>query len=205
MRLAYADPPYPGKAHLYENHPDFAGEVDHRELLDRLSEYDGWALSTDEPALAYVLSLCPPGTRVLAWCRTNAPPYPPFPWAAWEPVLLSPARTTTGVRSYHIGAVPSGRAQKDGLTGQKTEDFCEWVLRCLGAELDDTLDDLFPGTGIMGRVWDRFQLQPPLFTYVRPQQRSHKERINMVRRIAEPLPGMAAPPYAQERRKYGSG
>jgi hypothetical protein len=24
-RLAYADPPYPGKAHYYRGHPDYAG------------------------------------------------------------------------------------------------------------------------------------------------------------------------------------
>ena len=29
LRLAYADPPYPGKAWLYRGHPDYAGEVDH--------------------------------------------------------------------------------------------------------------------------------------------------------------------------------
>ena len=29
MRIAYADPPYPGCAHLYRGHPDYAGEVDH--------------------------------------------------------------------------------------------------------------------------------------------------------------------------------
>ena len=29
-RIAYADPPYPGCAHLYADHPDFAGEVEER-------------------------------------------------------------------------------------------------------------------------------------------------------------------------------
>ena len=42
MRIAYADPPYPGCAHLYADHPDYAGEVDHADLLARLNaEYDG--------------------------------------------------------------------------------------------------------------------------------------------------------------------
>lgn len=36
MRIAYADPPYPGCAHLYKDHPDYGGEVDHVELLQRL-------------------------------------------------------------------------------------------------------------------------------------------------------------------------
>ena len=29
MRIAYADPQYPGFSQLYEDHPDYAGEVDH--------------------------------------------------------------------------------------------------------------------------------------------------------------------------------
>jgi hypothetical protein len=29
LRLAYADPPYPGKVRLYRDHPDYGGEVDH--------------------------------------------------------------------------------------------------------------------------------------------------------------------------------
>ena len=28
LRLAYADPPYPGSAWLYRDHPDYGGEVD---------------------------------------------------------------------------------------------------------------------------------------------------------------------------------
>ena len=43
IRIGYADPPYPGCAHLYKDHPDYAGEVDHAALVERLrSEYDGW-------------------------------------------------------------------------------------------------------------------------------------------------------------------
>lgn len=36
MRVAYADPPYPGCAHLYRDHPDYAGEVDHEALVASL-------------------------------------------------------------------------------------------------------------------------------------------------------------------------
>ena len=38
MRIGYADPPYPGCAHMYKGHPDFAGEVDHYALVQRLNE-----------------------------------------------------------------------------------------------------------------------------------------------------------------------
>lgn len=51
-RFAYADPPYPGQsAKHYGDHPDFAGEVDHDELIERLLGYDGWALSTHVPGI----------------------------------------------------------------------------------------------------------------------------------------------------------
>jgi hypothetical protein len=53
MRFAYADPPYPGQSkRLYGSHLDYAGEVDHADLIGRLgSGYpDGWALSTSVEA-----------------------------------------------------------------------------------------------------------------------------------------------------------
>src|SRR5204863_6895565 len=37
-RIGYADPPYPGCANLYKDHPDFGGEVDHAALIKRLEE-----------------------------------------------------------------------------------------------------------------------------------------------------------------------
>lgn len=47
MKFAYADPPYPNQAHRYKDHKDFAGEVDHAELVARLErDYDGWLLHT---------------------------------------------------------------------------------------------------------------------------------------------------------------
>lgn len=36
MRIAYADPPYPGQARKhYGQHPDYAGEVDHNDRSRR--------------------------------------------------------------------------------------------------------------------------------------------------------------------------
>lgn len=65
MRIAYADPPYPGCAHLYASHPDFAGEVDHAALVTRLNaEFDGWILHTHVPGLAIVAPLPPPCSRL---------------------------------------------------------------------------------------------------------------------------------------------
>ncbi|WP_338185619.1 hypothetical protein [Jatrophihabitans sp.] len=89
-RIAYADPPYPGMSRrYYADHPDFAGEVDHGELIGRLSaEYDTWALSTSAAALPAVLALCPPGVAVAAWFRGHRPHRrAASPLNAWEPVI----------------------------------------------------------------------------------------------------------------------
>jgi len=109
MKFAVADPPYPGQSKKhYGDHPDYAGEVDHRELIARLvSDYDGWALHTSAPALFHCqsilaeLGLLPmdPETfkagdyRVGVWAK----PMCAFKrnvkvaWS-WEPVLLKALR-----------------------------------------------------------------------------------------------------------------
>jgi hypothetical protein len=87
IRLAYADPPYPGKsARYYRDHPDYAGEVNHAELIERLVEFDGWALSTSASALPDILALCPAGVRVAAWVRGGRGE-PDGPLNIWEPVI----------------------------------------------------------------------------------------------------------------------
>jgi hypothetical protein len=194
MRLAYADPPYPGKAHLYPEQR----EVDHRELLRRLDdEYDGWALSTDETNLQLVLSLAPLGVRVLAWCKPDAVPFH-GPWQSWEPVLCRPARPERAqLRSYFEQSAPArGFCADRSFTGSKPAGFCEWVIRCLGADPSDELDDVFPGTGIMGQVWETFKTQPPLWA---PPNPSRVGGFQMVRRTNPQLPGMPEPVVARER------
>jgi hypothetical protein len=157
VRLAYADPPYPGRAHLYRDHPDYAGEVDHPALIERLRGYDGWALSTSAEALADLLPLCGPA-RVLAWVKHTVT-------VSWEPVIVSSARKPEGVRDW-IQVEPDSyqwRDKPDGyVIGQKPEAFCLWVFAWLGAQPEDSLDDLFPGSGNVARAWDRWREQPAL-------------------------------------------
>lgn len=101
LRLAYADPPYPGlSAKYYGDHPDFAGEVDHAALVASLAaEYDGWALSTSAEALPAVLALCPPGVRVAAWVRGARPRRRVVrPLNAWEPVIYWGGRVGQDLR-----------------------------------------------------------------------------------------------------------
>lgn len=186
LRLAYADPPYPGKADRYPEKQ----EVDHVALIEQLVSYDGWALSTDEKNLRYVLGLCPEGTRVLAWCRPNVAPFPPYPFAAWEPVLCWPARPRLdSVRSYAEITSVGGHMARENYRGQKPRGFCEWVLRCLGATQDDTLDDLFPGSGVMGATFEAFCQQTTLAIPKQKHAAGARAEANRLRRTHEPLPG----------------
>jgi hypothetical protein len=103
VRLAYADPPYPGQsAKHYSEHPDYAGEVSPGVLLRHLNEeYDGWVLHTSSTWLAGALSTAAyegisNGIRVMAWVK----PFAAFKRNvsvayAWEPVLVKPCRKPT--------------------------------------------------------------------------------------------------------------
>lgn len=161
-RYAYADPPYPGMSGYYRDHPDFGGEVDHRELIDRLSaEFpDGWALSTASTTLRYVLGLCPDDVRVAAWVKPFASFKPGVnPGYCWEPVIFRGGRRRTDkteltVRDY----LAEGITLRRGLTGAKPEAFCRWVLDLLGYQPGDELVDLFPGTGVMRRILNHERL-----------------------------------------------
>lgn len=153
MRLAYADPPYPGKAELYADHPDYAGEVDHAALIETLVEYDGWALSTGSWALQEILELCPAGVRILIWTKHSI-------GRSWEPVICSPARPPARYLRDWIRVEPEyfqWRPKPDSyVIGQKPEPFSRWVFEWLGAEPDDDFYDLFPGSGAVYDAWVRF-------------------------------------------------
>lgn len=157
LRIAYADPPYPGRAHLYEDHPDYAGEVDHPELLARLQGFDGWALSTNAESLHWLLPLAPQA-RVLAWVKHTVT-------VSWEPVLIVSARKPEGVRDW-IQVEPDSyqwREKPDSyVIGQKPEAFCRWMFAWLGAEPGDQFEDLFPGSGQVGRAWEQWCANPRL-------------------------------------------
>ena len=163
LRIAYADPPYPGCAHLYKNHPDYQGEVDHYKLVERLVEgYDGWALSTSAAALFDVLHIVERwtrGYRLLAWVKHTIT-------VSWEPVIMVSARPPDPQLRDWIQVEPDAyqwREKPDGyVIGQKPEPFCRWLFEWLGADPADSFDDLFPGSGNVGRAWESWRLQPSL-------------------------------------------
>lgn len=153
LRLAYADPPYPGLARRYYGEE----EVDHAALIRRLCSYDGWALSTSAVALAGVLQLCPEGTRVCAWVKGARGARAHSALSAWEPLLVfgGRPRRVAVVEDLHDVLVWGGRqhSHPGALVGMKPAAFAEWMFRLLGARQGDVLDDLYPGSGAIGRAW----------------------------------------------------
>jgi hypothetical protein len=179
LRFAYADPPYLGNCGLYGHHRRDDGRCwddpeTHRALIGALvTEFPhGWALSLSVPSLRTVLPMTPVDARVGAWVKTFSifkkgvrPAY------AWEPVVFWRGRNPSAGFPH---APPLKRGEqttpKDfvlipdslvlaepitlrrGLTGAKPEAFCRWVLSLLNVRPGDVVVDIYPGTGVMGRV-----------------------------------------------------
>jgi len=160
MRLGYADPPYIGCAHLYSDQPDFAGEVDHAALVERLeSEFDGWVLHAAATMRSYA-TIIPimeklNGVRICQWMK---------PFAAYkrnvsvayatEPVFIKSARKpVVSKRQVMRDFIAESITLRRGLTGAKPEKVCHWAFELVGARPEDELIDLFPGTGAVTEAW----------------------------------------------------
>ena len=157
MKFAYADPPYIGQAKKRYSHDPRCAEVDHAELIARLMvEFsDGWALSLSSPSLKQILPLAPNTARVMAWVEAlcglqterqsgvcvGACDSPRWPYRG---------RGMPTVRDWHSANI----TLRKGLCGAKPESFCHWICDVLGAQPGDEMHDLYPGTGVMGRVWE---------------------------------------------------
>jgi len=160
MKIGYADPPYPGCAHMYKDHPDYAGEVDHVALINQLeSEFDGWVLHTSSVALPEIAPLIPKTSRVMAWVKPFAAFKRNVPVAyAWEPVIIKPARKpVVSKRLVMRDWISESITMKRGLTGAKPEAVCHWAFEAAGACPDDDLIDMFPGTGAVSKAWRTWQ------------------------------------------------
>jgi hypothetical protein len=158
MIFAYADPPYLGCAKSLYGDATYDDPQAHKDLIDRLCrDYpDGWALSCHTPSLQTLLRMCPEDVRVAAWvkpfCAFKANVNPAY---AWEPVIWRGGRKKRSrkedtVRDYHSEVITLRR----GLPGAKPPGFSLWIVNLLGAKIgEDTITDLFPGTGAMLGVW----------------------------------------------------
>jgi hypothetical protein len=192
VRFAYSDPPYLGQgAKLYGDKHSHAHTWDnpetHREHIAWLCKQfpDGWALSASTPSLRTILPMCPKDVRIASWVKT----FVSFkkgvrPCYAWEPVIFWRGRNPN---AGHPHAPPEKDGKQNtpkdfmisesdqwevlacpitlqkGLTGAKPEAFCRWVLDLLNVRPSDELVDVFPGTGVMGRVFAEVTA-PNLFT-----------------------------------------
>jgi hypothetical protein len=168
LRIGYADPPYPGCAFMYKDHPDYAGEVDHADLIARLErDYDGWVLHTSSTAgLRAVMPLITglDGVRVMGWMKSFAAYKRNVSVAyAWEPVIVKAARkpvvsSRAVMRDWiETPAVKAPITLKRGLTGAKPEAVCHWAFEMVGARPEDEMHDMFPGTGAVSRAWETWR------------------------------------------------
>jgi hypothetical protein len=163
LRLAYADPPYPGKSRLYKGHRDYAGEVDHFRLICRLEHEfpDGWALSTSAESLGHVLRFCPARVRVAAWFRGERVTVSYSPLSAWEPVLYcgGRARKSEGDDRRTDALVFVSRPRRSDprrVIGAKPSQFAFWLFGLLGMLPGDDFHDLYPGSGRVLDAWKLF-------------------------------------------------
>lgn len=169
MRFAYADPPYLGCCKMYDH---FHGDdglcwddlTTHKLLIARLTEHypDGWALSCSSPSLRHILPRTPSDCRVSPWIK----PFHAYkkgvrPAYAWEPIVWRGGRNKNAPVPEKGGKaitpkdfVSANITLKKGLTGAKPLDVCTAILNWLNFQHGDTLDDLYPGTGVMAAAVD---------------------------------------------------
>jgi hypothetical protein len=164
--LAYADPPYLGQCAKYGHRHEAPwgcwDKVDtHADLIDHLdAHYDGWALSLTSASLPTICTWMPKPARIAAWVK----PFAAFKANVriaytWEPVIFVPGRDSSKdgapVGRDHLAEVIT---MEKGFPGAKPESFCRWVADLLGYIQGDELIDIFPGTGVMGRVLSQTSL-----------------------------------------------
>lgn len=159
MRFAYADPPYIGQAAKHYG----CDEIDHKELIEQLIEYDSWALSLSSPSLREILTICPDNIRIAAWVK----PFHVFkknvaPSYGWEPVIFCGQRKWDGVsRPIPRDFVVSNILLKKGFIGGKPEEFCYWLFELLGMTPEDEFTDLFHGSGAVTAAWEKWKAAYP--------------------------------------------
>jgi hypothetical protein len=151
-------------AHLYQDHPDYAGEVNLAELIGRLErEYDGWVLHTSSTAIPIVAPLVPAGARWGAWVKSFAsfkkgvrPAY------AWEPIVFKPMRRMSENYSGSFVQrdwIEAPITMRRGFIGAKPTAVCHWAFEVVGADPKDEFFDLFPGSGAVGIAWQSWRPQ----------------------------------------------
>ena len=160
--FAYADPPYLSCGRKYYGRPEWDDPATHLALIARLvADYpDGWALSCRGADLRWLLPACPEDTLVAAWVK-------PFAGSArkgvriyrvWEPVIYRTIRRNTTIGRRVRDGLVTNPTRMLGFIGAKPRAFNRWVADLLGYTDADTLHDVYPGTGGMGRELAQLEL-----------------------------------------------
>lgn len=134
-------------------------------LIERLDRnYDGWILHAAATPRS-IATLAPlverTGARWMAWVKGFAAFKRNIPVAfAWEPVIVKAARKpVVSKRLVMRDWIQESITLRRGLTGAKPEAVCHWAFEMVAARPDDTLDDLFPGTGAVAEAWRTWRLK----------------------------------------------
>jgi hypothetical protein len=80
---------------------------------------------------------------------------------AWEPVIVRGGRKRTRAQKTikdWIGARANITLRK-GIVGAKPENFVFWLYEVWNACEGDAFDEFYPGTGVMGKCWERFMAE----------------------------------------------
>jgi hypothetical protein len=127
----------------------------HRALLEQVdAEYDGWAIATAHDGLRCYGEL-PRGARVMIWHRPNGGVGAARIRNVWEAVIIRPpnGRLSSRLMGGQIPDLLTCPSPRVGFAGSKPAEWTRWILRCLGYDPRvDTVDDLFPGSGLVSDV-----------------------------------------------------
>ena len=183
MKMAYADPPYLGKAKIfYGKLHEKAGDYDdigaHRELIIRLCDEfpDGWALSASSTSLRQIMSIVPFTARMMVWVKPFASFKPNVnPAYAWEPVFVNGGRPRTRQQETVRDWVSANITLQTGTPGAKPPEFCRWLFEVLNLEPGDSLTDMFPGSGNVERAWQLYRKNMKLPFIQSPERAGEKE------------------------------
>jgi predicted nucleic acid-binding Zn ribbon protein len=149
MRWAYADPPYPGCAHMYADQPEHEGEIDFEALLRQLrTTYEHFALSTSARSLQRILPMLPREHRICPWIKPGHPhPKTYGLHNLWEPLIVVGGRQRRPGKRDWLLAAPAHLGGST-LVGRKPLAFWAFLFQAIGTQAGDTFDDLFPGSGM---------------------------------------------------------
>lgn len=129
----------------------------HQALVNRLIEnYDGWAIAMAHDNLRDYLPMIPRSVpiRIGIWTRPQQMPGGARVLNVYEPVVVripEGRRASTGQTIFPRDSVTISRLN-NGFPGAKPPAWTRWVLDMLGYDPEqDTVDDLFPGSGAVAR------------------------------------------------------